>query len=51
MSLKNLFYSQFFKNFDKRFMKHPKSNRRRVSNKSVGGWKKFKNILAYPYGN
>ena len=43
MSLEDLFYSQFFKNFHKRFMKYPKSNKHRVSNKSVGGLKKFKN--------
>ena len=51
MSLKDLFHYQFSKNCGDKFMKNPKSNKRRVSNKRVGGRKKFKNQLAYPYGN
>ena len=40
---KDIFYSQFFKNCHEKFMKYLKSNKRRVSNKSVGGRKKLKN--------
>ena len=43
MSLKRPILQTVFKSCDEKFMKCPKSNKRRVSNKRVGGRKKFKN--------